>query len=82
MDHDESPRIVWFCCPTENSTPSESCHLTAAQSRPRHHSREHCIQRHMSNLAADMASSGQCDFVLEIQGTVVQCAFEAAFMNV
>ena len=22
----------------------------------------------MSNLAADMASSGQCDFVLEIQG--------------
>ena len=28
--------------------------------------REHRIQRHMSNLAADMTSSGQCDFVLEI----------------
>ena len=62
----KSPRIVWFCCPTENSTPSENCHLTAAQPRPRHQSREHRIQRHMSNLAADMASSGQCDFVLEI----------------
>ena len=62
----KSPRIVWFCCPTENSTPSENCHLTAAQSRSRHQSREHRIQRHMSNLAADMASSGQCDFVLEI----------------
>ena len=61
-----SPRIVRFCCPTENSTPSESCHLTAVQSRPRRQSREHRIQRHMSNLAADMASSGQCDFVLEI----------------
>ena len=62
----KSPRIVWFCCPTENSTPSENCHLTAAQSRSRHQSREHRIQRHMSNLAPDMASSGQCDFVLEI----------------
>ena len=62
----KSPRIVWFCCPTENSTPSENCHLTAARSRSRHQSREHRIQRHMSNLAADMASSGQCDFVLEI----------------
>ena len=62
----KSPRIVWFCCPTENSTPSENGHLTAAQSRSRHQSREHRIQRHMSNLAADMASSGQCDFVLEI----------------
>ena len=51
-------RTVWFCCPTENSTPSENDHLTAAQSR----SREHRIQRHMSNLASDMASSGQCDF--------------------
>ena len=51
---------------TENSTPSEKCHLTAAQSRSRHQSREHRIQRHMSNLAADIASSGQCDFVLEI----------------
>ena len=61
-----SPRIVWFCCPTENSTPSENCHLTAAQSRPRHQSREHRIQRHMSNLAADVTCSGQCDFVLEI----------------
>ena len=56
----KSPRIVWFCCPTENSTPSENCHLTAAQSRSRHQSREHRIQRHM------LASSGQCDFVLEI----------------
>ena len=62
----KSPRIVWFCCPTENSTPSENCHLTSAQSRSRHQSREHRIQRHVSNLAADMASSGQCDFVLEI----------------
>ena len=62
----KSPRVVWFCCPIENSTPSESCHLTAVQSRPRHQSREHRIQRHMCNLAADMASSGQCDFVLEI----------------
>ena len=62
----KSPRIVWFCCPTENSTPSENGHLTAAQSRSRHQSREHRIQRHMSNLASDMASSGQCDFVLEI----------------
>ena len=52
----KSSRIVWFCCPTENSTPSENCHLTATQSRPRHQSREHRIQRHMSNLAADMAS--------------------------
>ena len=62
----KSPRIVWFCCPTENSTPSENDHLTAAQSRPRHQSREHRIQRHISNLASDMASTGQCDFVLEI----------------
>ena len=62
----KSPRIVWFCCPTENSTPSENDHLTAAQYRSRHQSREHHIQRHMSNLASDMASSGQCDFVLEI----------------
>ena len=62
----KSPRIVWFCCPTENRTPSESCHLTAVQSRLRHQSRKHRIQRHMSNLAADMASSGQCEFVLEI----------------
>ena len=46
--------------------PSENCHLTAARSRSRHQSREHRIQRHMSNLAADMASSGECDFVLEI----------------
>ena len=68
----KGPRIVWFCCPTENSTPSESGHLTAVQSRPRHQSREHRIQRHMSNLAADMASSGQC-----FRGTVVQCALEA-----
>ena len=43
----KSPRIVWFCCPTENSTPSENCHLTAAQSRARHQSREHRIQRHI-----------------------------------
>ena len=57
----KSPRIVWLCCPTENSTPSENGHLTAAQSRSRHQSREHRIQRHMSNLASDMASSGQCD---------------------
>ena len=62
----KSPRIVWFCCPTENSMPSENCHLTAAQSRSRHQSREPRIHRHMSNLAADMASSGQCDIVLEI----------------
>ena len=62
----KSPRIVWFCCPTENSTPSKNCHLTAAQSCSRHQSREHRIQRHMSNLAADMASSAQCDIVLEI----------------
>ena len=62
----KSPRIVWFCCPTENNTPSENDHLTAAQSRSRHQSREHRIQRHISNLASDMASSGQCDFVLEI----------------
>ena len=62
----KSPRLVWFCCPAENSTLSENCHLTAVQSRPRHQSREHRIQRHMSNLAADMASSGHCDFVLEI----------------
>ena len=62
----KSPRIVWFCCPTENSTPSENDHLTAAQSRSRHQSREHRIQRHISNLALDMASSGQCDFVFEI----------------
>ena len=55
----KSPRIVWFCCPTENRTLSENDHL-------RHQSREHRIQRHMSNLASDMASSGQCDFVLEI----------------
>ena len=45
---------------------TKCCHLTAAQSRSRHQSREHRIQRHMSNLAADMAFSGQCDFVLEI----------------
>ena len=55
----KSPRLVWFYCPAENSTPSESCRPTAVQSRPRHQSREHRIQRHMSNLAADMASSGQ-----------------------
>ena len=61
-----SPRIVWFCCPIENSTSSEKDHLTAAQSRSRHQSREHRIQRHLSNLASDMASTGQCDFVLEI----------------
>ena len=60
------PRIVWFCCPTENSTPSENDHLTAAQSRSRHQSREHRIQRHISNLASDLASTRQCDFVLEI----------------
>ena len=62
----KSPRIVWFCCPSENSTPSENDHLTAAQSRSRHQSREHRIQRHMSNLASDMTSTGLCDFVLEI----------------
>ena len=62
----KSPRLVWFCCPAENSTPSESRRLTAVQSRPRHQSREYRIQRHMSSLAAAMASSGQCDFVLEI----------------
>ena len=62
----KSPRLVWFCCPAENSTPSESSRSTAVQSRPRHQSREHRIQRHMSNLAADMASSGQCDIVLQI----------------
>ena len=62
----KSPQIVWFCCRTENSTPSANCHLTAAQSRSRHQSREPRIQRHMSNLAADMASSGQCGFVVEI----------------
>ena len=70
----KSPRIAWFCCPTENSTPSENGHLTAAQSRSCHQSREHRIQRHMSNLAAHTASSGQCDFVLEIpwkSGTVL-----------
>ena len=37
-------------------------HLTAAQSRSRHQSMEHRIQRHISNLASDMASTGQCDF--------------------
>ena len=37
----KSPRIVWFCCPTENSTPSENDHFIAAQSRSRHQSREH-----------------------------------------
>ena len=58
----KSPRIVWFCCPSENSTPSKNDHLTAAQSRSRHQSREHRIQRHMSNLASDMTSTGQCDF--------------------
>ena len=62
----KSPRVVWFCCPAENSTQSESCRSTAVQSLTRHQSREHRIQRHMSNLAAEMASSGQCDFVLEI----------------
>ena len=41
-------------------------HFTAAQSRSRHQSREHRIQRHISILASDMASTGQCDFVLEI----------------
>ena len=62
----KSPRIVWFCCPTENSTPSENCHLTSSSVSLSSSVREHHIQRHMSNLAADMASSGQCDFVLEI----------------
>ena len=62
----KSPRIVWFCCWTENSTSSEKDRLTAAQSRSRHQSREHRIQRHMSNLASDMAPTDQCDFVLEI----------------
>ena len=57
----KSPRLVWFCCPAENSTQSESCRSTAVQSPSRHQSREHRIQRHMSNLAAEMASSGQCD---------------------
>ena len=61
----KNQRIVWFCCPTENSTLSVNDHLTAAQSRSRHQSREHRIKRHMSNLASDHAS-GQCDFVLEI----------------
>ena len=65
------------------STPSESCHLTAVQSRPRHQSREHRIQRHMSNLAADKVSSGQCDFVLEIPWEQPGSAFwRFAFMNV
>ena len=32
----KSPRIVWFCCPTENSTPSEHCHLTAAHQQTWH----------------------------------------------
>ena len=63
----KSPRIVWFCCPTENSTPSENDHLTAAQSR------------FSSSVPGNIASSvtcpiwhqtwhpsGQCDFVLEI----------------
>ena len=72
----KSPRIVWFCCPTENSTPSENDHLTAAQSRSRHQSREHRIQRHMSNLASDMASSGQFDFVLEIRRLVERIPVE------
>ena len=44
----KSPRIVRFCCPTENSTPSESCHLTAVQSRPRHQSTEHRIHQSCS----------------------------------
>ena len=72
----KSPRIVWFCCPTENSTPSESDHLTAAQSRSRHQSREHRIQRHISNLASDMTSTGQCDFVLEISWNSRAVRFE------
>ena len=62
----KSPRLVWFCCPAENSTLSENCRSTAVQSRSRHQSREQRIQRHISKLATDMASSGQCDFVLEI----------------
>ena len=62
----KSPRLVWFCCPAENSTLSENCRSTAVQSPSRHQSREHRIQRHLSKLATDMASSGQCDFVLEI----------------
>ena len=62
----KSPRLVWFCCPAENSTQSKNCRSTTVQSRSRHQSREHRIQRHMSNLAAEMASSGQCDFALEI----------------
>ena len=39
------PRLVWFCCPAEISTPSESCRSTAVQTRPCHQSREHRIQR-------------------------------------
>ena len=62
----KSPRIVWFGCPTENSTPSENGHLTAAQSRSRFQSRGTWHPASHANLASDMASSGQCDFVLEI----------------
>ena len=62
----KSTQLVRFCCPAENSTQSENCRSTAVQSRSRHQSREHRIQRRMSNLAAEMESSGQCDFVLEI----------------
>ena len=62
----KSPRIVWFCCPAENSTLSENCRSTVVQFRSRHPSREHRIQRHISKLATVMASYGQCDFVLEI----------------
>ena len=59
MDHDEKSTTRLVLLSAENSTPSESSRSTAVQSRPRHQSREHRIQRHMSNLAADMASSGQ-----------------------
>ena len=79
----KSPRVVWFCCPIENNTPPESCHFTAVQSHPRHQSREHRIQRHMFNLAADIAHPLVSVILCSrFRGTVVQCALEAASKNV
>ena len=77
-----SPRIVWFCCPTENSTPSENDHLTAAQSRSRHQSR---------NIASSVTypiwhrTWHPLDNVIlcsRFRGTAGQCVLEVAFMNV
>ena len=77
----KSSRIVWFCCPTENSTPSENCHLTAAQS--------------LVISPGNIASSVTCPVLLQtwhplvnvilcsrFRETVVHCALEVAFMNV